>query len=55
MLVWRIYNPGNNETYLDHHTKCQILTKFGFYQQIFVKLSNMKFHGNPSSGRRADT
>ena len=28
---------------------CQILTKLEFYQQIFPKYSNIKFHENPSS------
>jgi hypothetical protein len=31
-----------------------ILTKFGFPQQIFTKVPNIKFYENPSDGRRAD-
>jgi hypothetical protein len=33
---------------------CPILNKFGFSWQIFVKLPNIKFHKNPSSGSRTD-
>jgi hypothetical protein len=29
---------------------CPILMKLGFFQQIFEKYSNTKFHENPSSG-----
>ena len=32
-----------------------ILTKLGFPQQVFRKVPNIKFHGNPSSGSRNDT
>jgi hypothetical protein len=31
---------------------CQILVKLEFHGQIFEKYSNIKFIGNPSSGRR---
>ena len=31
---------------------CQILMKLEFYQQIFDKYSNIKFHESPSSGIR---
>jgi hypothetical protein len=31
-----------------------VVTKFGFYGQIFVEVCNIKFHENPSSGSRAD-
>ena len=34
---------------------CQILTKFVLPWETFTKVSNIKFHGNPSSGSRADT
>jgi hypothetical protein len=32
-----------------------ILIEIGISQQIFIKVSNTKFHGNSSSGSRADT
>jgi len=32
-----------------------ILIKFGFYRQVFIKVSNINFYANPLSGRRADT
>ena len=32
-----------------------ILTKFGISQQIFIKAPNIKFHGKPSNGSRANT
>ena len=31
---------------------CHILIKPGFSRQIFEKSSNIKFHKNPSSGRK---
>jgi len=31
-----------------------ILIEIGISRQIFMKVSNTKFHGNPSSGSRAD-
>jgi hypothetical protein len=31
---------------------CRILMKFEFFRQIFEKVSNIKFHQNPSSGSR---
>ena len=34
---------------------CQILTRSGVSEQIFVKVSNIKFHENLSSGSRTDT
>lgn len=33
----------------------RILTKFGIYQHIFLKLTSIKFPRNPSSGRRPYT
>jgi hypothetical protein len=42
--------------YIGLHVKyryfCQTLMKIEFSQQIFEKYSNIKFHENPSSGRR---
>jgi hypothetical protein len=47
------------KTSLGLHVKspifCPILTKFGISRQIFIKIQNIKFHGNPSSGGSADT
>jgi hypothetical protein len=34
---------------------CQILTKLGISRQMFIKVPNIQFHGNRSSGNRADT
>ena len=34
---------------------CPILTKFGFYQQIFIKVHNIRFYGNTSSGSHSAT
>ena len=31
-----------------------IVTKFGVPRQVFVKVPSIKFHGNPSSGSRAN-
>ena len=33
----------------------QVLSKFTFSQQIFMEVSNTKFHGNPCYGIHADT
>jgi hypothetical protein len=44
---------GNTKTYLGLHVL--ISTKFGFSRQIFIKVPNVKFQGNLSSGNRADT
>ena len=33
---------------------CQILTRFGVFRQIFIKVPNIKFHGSSSTWRRAD-
>ena len=33
---------------------CPILKKFQICQQILMKVTNIKFHGNPSSGTGAD-
>jgi len=34
---------------------CPISIKFGFSEQIFMKVPNIKFHGHPSSRSRVDT
>jgi hypothetical protein len=33
---------------------CIILNKFRFSRKVFIKVSNIKFYGNPPSGSRAD-
>jgi len=33
---------------------CPILTKFGFCNQMNIKVSSIKLHRNPSNGSRAD-
>jgi len=42
--------------YIGLHVKyrysCQILMEFEFYQQIFEKYWNIKFHENPTGGSR---
>jgi hypothetical protein len=39
VLLWQLYATGNDKTYF-----YLILTKFGFSQQIFIKVSDIKFH-----------
>jgi len=54
-FLWRYNVEDNNQLYLDHHVDgyfCPIITKFGFYLQIFINVPNIKFHGNPPSGSR---
>jgi hypothetical protein len=34
---------------------CLILPKFGLSRQIFMEVSDIKFHENPSNRSRADT
>jgi hypothetical protein len=43
------------KTYLGLREKRPILTEFGLFRQIFMKVSNIKFDRNPSSGNWADT
>jgi hypothetical protein len=33
---------------------CLILTKFGISRQIFIKVPNVEFQGNPSSGNHGE-
>jgi len=40
--------------YLRVPVKGPILIKFRFSRQIFIKVPNIIFYGNPSCGRRAD-
>jgi hypothetical protein len=53
----KIYITGVKKVHL--HVKCPIfsptLTKFEFSPQIILKISNVKFHKNPSSGSCKDT
>jgi hypothetical protein len=48
----------HNELHLGLHVQRpifrQILTKFGIYRQILVKVFQYKSHKNPSDGSRAD-
>jgi len=48
---------GNSKTYLCLQVKCLIFSsrKFWAFSTIFLKVYDIKFHGNPSSGSRADT
>jgi hypothetical protein len=56
MLLSRIYVAGNNIICLGFAVYLYSnLTKFGVSWQIFIQVPSMKFHGNPSSGSRADT
>jgi len=54
-LLWRSNFAGNSKTHLGLNAKClifwTILTKFGIFQPIVMKVINIKFHWNPSSGR----
>jgi hypothetical protein len=34
---------------------CPILTKFGIPRYIFIEVTNIQFHVNPSSGRCAES
>ena len=44
------------QTNLGLHVKCLIyLTKYGISRQVFVKVPNIKFQENLSSGSHADT
>jgi hypothetical protein len=48
---------SNNKKYLDFHAKCPnlILNKSGPSQHTYMKILNIKFHGNPSSGSHTET
>jgi hypothetical protein len=56
--IWRFTVSGNNKKYLNLHARClklcTTLTTSGFSREIFVKAVDIKFHGNPFSGRRTD-
>jgi len=53
---WRIYVADYNETYLAWVFMYWglVLRKFTFSQQIFMEISNTKFHGITSYGIHAD-
>jgi hypothetical protein len=51
---WRFNVAVNSKTYVGLHIKYPIFL-LCFPRQIFIKFPNIKFHGNPSSGRGADT
>jgi hypothetical protein len=59
MLLWQIYVTRKNKIYLVLHVNCPIfllfVTKFGVPWQIFLKVSNIKFHRNLSSWSCSDT
>jgi len=60
MPLYKKLSAGNNKIYLGARIKCPIfffpiLNKFGVHWQSFIRVSNIKFYGNPSSGSRADT
>ena len=50
---------GSNKAHLDLRVKgpifLPVLTKFVIYRQIFMEVSNVTFHVNPSSDSRDDT
>ena len=49
-----IYVTGNNKMFLVRYL-CPILTKFGFFRHIFIKVPSTKFYGKMSNGRYCDT
>jgi hypothetical protein len=50
LLLRYIRRCQHYETHLSMHVKCKI-----FLSEIDFKVTNMKFHRNPSGGSRADT
>ena len=58
VILWRHNVADNNTTYFCPHVKCRVfcpaLIEFGFPLQIFIELTNIRFHRNPSSLIRAD-
>lgn len=59
MPFWRIYVNGDNKKTKPSSEVPNSFARFqkqpGFVRQIFIKISNINSHGNPSRGRRADT
>ena len=59
MLLWRIYFNSNNKTHLGLDVKWPIFlsdfNQISVFRQIFIKISSIKFHGNPSSRNHTDT
>jgi hypothetical protein len=56
-LLWRLYVAGNNKRHCHHVKYPPFLPDFNQIWILFTDFneSNIKFHENPSSGRRADT
>jgi len=52
-FFWQFNVADENKNFLGVHLLCQILNKFEV-RQVFVKVPDIKFHANPSSGSRAD-
>jgi hypothetical protein len=53
---WHIYVAGSNKIYIGLHVSawhfCLILTKLGFFGQIFVNVPSVNVHTKPSSWSR---
>jgi hypothetical protein len=51
-VFWRFNDAGKNNTYFSLHVKrltfFPVLTKSVFSRQVFKKVLNVKFNGNPS-------
>jgi hypothetical protein len=56
-LTWRL-SVANNKMYSGLQVKCPIFlrdfNKICIFSTYFLEVSNIKFHGNPSSASRAD-
>lgn len=52
-FLWLLYVTDNNKLFLGLYVNClcvyEILTTFGFSQQSFREVPNIKFHKTPSS------
>jgi hypothetical protein len=48
-MIQNVFWPSRKVTFIRN---CQILLKLEFFQQIFEKYSNIKFHENSSSWNR---
>jgi len=54
--LWRIYVTGNTKSvHVKFPVIFSILTKYGVPRHIVIEVPDIKFHGNPPSGNRADT
>jgi hypothetical protein len=58
-LQWRIYVASNNKADFVFVWKrpmfCPVLTQSGIFRRIFIKVTNIKFYGNPCNRNRIDT